>query len=104
MRLHKEIHGDYERLAGFLRALSLRVRLLSALEFFLQLTAGLILVILGSYFALELQGRYPTLPFYTSCSPRFRRIFNFHGYETDPFPAAYGQSRPRAGGKISPTA
>jgi hypothetical protein len=57
------MHGDYERLAGLLRGVSLRFRLLSTLEFILQLASGFILVFLGSYFALELQERVPYLAF-----------------------------------------
>lgn len=64
MPLPQKMPGDYERLAGFLKGLSLRFRFLTTLEAVLQLAAGIILVILGSYFALELQERVPYLAFF----------------------------------------
>ena len=64
MPLHKKIHGDYEWVAGFLRGLSLRFQVLALLEFVLQLASALILVILGSYFALEIQIKAPYLAFF----------------------------------------
>ncbi len=64
MPLSRKMPGDYERLAGFLRGLSLRFRFLTTLESVLQLLAGIILVVLGSYFALELQEEVPYLAFF----------------------------------------
>jgi hypothetical protein len=62
--LQKNMHGDYERIAEFLRGLSFRLRLLAILESILQLTAGCIVVILGSYFAIEIQEKTPYLAFF----------------------------------------
>ena len=63
MALPQKMSGDYERLAGFLRGLSLRFQFLATLESALHLVSGIILVVLGSYFALELQERVPYLAF-----------------------------------------
>ena len=63
MPLSQKMPGDYERLLRFLKGLSLRFRFLATLESVLQLAAGIILVILGSYFALELQEKVPYLAF-----------------------------------------
>jgi hypothetical protein len=63
MPLQKNMRGDYERLAGFLKRLSFRLRLLATLEFILRQAAGCILIILGSYFALEFQEKIPYLAF-----------------------------------------
>ena len=57
------LHREYDRLAAFLRGLSLRLQLLSALEFLLLLTSAFILVLLGSLIALELEGIFAYLPF-----------------------------------------
>jgi soluble cytochrome b562 len=57
------LHRDYDRLTRFLRGLSLRLLLLSALEFLLLLASAFILVLLGSLFALELEKTFPYLPF-----------------------------------------
>jgi len=56
-------HHDYNRLARFLRGISLRLQLLYALEFLLLLASAFILVLLGSLFSLELQKTFPYLPF-----------------------------------------
>ena len=56
-------HREYDRLAAFLRGLSLRLQLLSALEFLLLLTSAFILVLLGSLIALELEKIFAYLPF-----------------------------------------
>ena len=56
-------HREYDRLAAFLRGISLRRQLLSALEFLLLLTSAFILVLLGSLFALELEKIFAYLPF-----------------------------------------
>ncbi|MBP1719553.1 MAG: hypothetical protein H6Q43_2991, partial [Deltaproteobacteria bacterium] len=63
MPLSKKMHGDYQRLAGFLRGLSLRFQLFTTLESVLQLAVVLLAVFLGSYFALELQEKVPYLAF-----------------------------------------
>ena len=60
----KKMHGDYQRLAGFLRGLSLRSQLFTTLESVLQLAVVLLAVFLGSYFALELQEKVPYLAFF----------------------------------------
>ncbi len=44
----------YDRLTGYLRVLSLRLRLLFALEFFLLFVAAFLLVLLGTFFPLVL--------------------------------------------------
>jgi len=54
---------DYGRLAGFLRAISLRFQLLATLEFLLLLPSGFLLVLLGSTFILDLKKALPYLPF-----------------------------------------
>ena len=64
MALPRERPGDYERLAGFLKRLSLRLQFFAALESFLRLAAGSIVAFLGSYFALELQEEIPYLAFF----------------------------------------
>ena len=56
-------HREYDRLAAFLRGLSLRLQLLSALEFFILLASAFILVLLGSIIALELGKISAYLPF-----------------------------------------
>ena len=56
-------HREYDRLAAFLRGLSLRLQLLSALEFLLLLTSAFILVLLGSLIVLELGKIFAYLPF-----------------------------------------
>jgi hypothetical protein len=54
---------DYGRLTRFLRGISLRFQLRSALEFLLLLASGFMVVLLGSLFAQELRGLFPYLPF-----------------------------------------
>ena len=56
-------HREYDRLAAFLRGISLRLQLLSALEFLILLTSAFILVLLGSLIALELEKIFAYLPF-----------------------------------------
>ncbi|MEI9477614.1 MAG: hypothetical protein WCO26_13680, partial [Deltaproteobacteria bacterium] len=54
---------DYGRLTRFLKGLSLRFQLRSALEFLLLLASAFIVVLLGNLFAQELRGLFPYLPF-----------------------------------------
>jgi len=60
------LHHDYGRLAEFLRRLSFRLQLFALLEFTLLLISGLLLVLLGSFFVLELKEILPYLPFFYS--------------------------------------
>ena len=57
------LHREYDRLAAFLRGLSLRLQLFSALEFLILLTSAFILVLLGSLIVLELERLFAYLPF-----------------------------------------
>jgi hypothetical protein len=59
----ESLHRDYGRLAGFLRKISLRLRLLSTLQYLLLLSAGFIIVLLGSLFVQELKEIFSYLPF-----------------------------------------
>ena len=54
---------DHGHLTRFLRGISLRFQLCSALEFLLLLASGFMVVLLGSLFAQELKGLFPYLPF-----------------------------------------
>jgi ABC-type transporter Mla subunit MlaD len=63
MLLPRSMHRDYDRLARFLRRISLRFQLLATLESVLRLVAGFTLVILGSIFALEWGETFPYLSF-----------------------------------------
>ncbi len=54
---------DYGRLTRFLKGISLRFQLRSALEFLLLLASAFIVVLLGNLFAQELRGLFPYLPF-----------------------------------------
>jgi hypothetical protein len=54
---------DYGRLTRFLKGISLRFQLRSALEFLLLLASGFIVILLGSLFAQELKGLFLYLPF-----------------------------------------
>jgi hypothetical protein len=62
----ESLHQDYGRLAGFLRRIRFRLKLLATLQFLLLLSSGLILVLLGSFSALELKKLFPYLPFFYS--------------------------------------
>jgi len=62
----KNLHSNYEHLVGFLKAITFRLQLLAALEFFLLLPAGFFLVLLGGFFALEVRDAFPYLPFFYS--------------------------------------
>jgi ribosome-associated translation inhibitor RaiA/soluble cytochrome b562 len=57
------LHREYDRLAALLRGLSLRLQLLSALEFLILLASAFILVLLGSIIALELEETFAYLAF-----------------------------------------
>jgi soluble cytochrome b562 len=63
MLLPRSMHRDYDRLARFLRRISLRFQLLATLESVLRLAAGFILVTLGSIFVLEWGEAFPYLSF-----------------------------------------
>ena len=62
--LQESLHRDYGRLAGFLRRISFRHRLLTALQLLLLLSSGLIITLLGSLFVQELRRLFPYLPFF----------------------------------------
>jgi len=80
MAFSQKMPGDYERLTGFLRKLSLRFRFLATIESILHLTSGVLLVVLGSYFALELQEEAPYLAFlYTFAALVFIGYLIFSG-------------------------
>ena len=65
----ESLHRDYSLLAGFLRSVSLRLRLRSALELLLLFSSGFLLVLLGSLFIFELKKIFPYLPFlYSLCA------------------------------------
>ena len=64
MLLPKSPHFDYDRLARFLRKVSLRLQVLATLESVLQLVAGFILIVLGSIFVLELGETFPYFSFF----------------------------------------
>ena len=59
----ESLNPDYGRLAGFLRGISLRFQLLTALEFLLLLPSGILVVLLSSFFVFELKSLFPYLPF-----------------------------------------
>ena len=63
MTARESLKHDYGRLSGFLRGISLRFQLLATLEFLFLLPSGFFLVLLGSFFALELKRIFPYLPF-----------------------------------------
>ncbi len=82
MPLLKKNPSDYERLAGFLKGLSLRFQFLATLESVLYLASGIILVILGSYFALELKEDVPYLAFsYALAALSFVGYLVFSGFK-----------------------
>ncbi len=60
------LHRECSRLAGFLRRISLRLRLLVALQFLLLLPSVILLILLGSLFVLEMKGIFPYLPIFYS--------------------------------------
>ena len=57
------LHREYDRLAAFLRGLSVRLQLFCALEFLILLTSAFILVLLGGLIVLELEKVFAYLPF-----------------------------------------
>ncbi len=59
----ESLHRDYGLLTRFLRGISFRIRICTTLEFLLLLASGLILVLLGSLFAIELREKFRYLPF-----------------------------------------
>lgn len=59
----ESLHRDYGLLTGFLRSLSIRLRLRLILEFLLLLSSGLILVLLGTLFIFRVKEAFPYLPF-----------------------------------------
>ncbi len=64
--LENSLHRECSRLAGFLRRISLRLRLLVALQFILLLPSVILLILLGSLFVLEMKGIFPYLPIFYS--------------------------------------
>jgi ribosome-associated translation inhibitor RaiA len=64
----ESLHLDYGLLTGFLRSLSFRFQLRTILESLLLSSSGLILVLLGGRFVLELRQTFPYLPFVYSLS------------------------------------
>lgn len=64
MPLQESPHRDFDRLSSFLKGIALRLRLLATLEWILQLAAGILLILLGSFFALELGNSFSYLGFF----------------------------------------
>ena len=60
----KSLHHDYGRLTRFLKGISLRLQLVTALEFLLLLASNFILILLGSLFVLDFQKTLPYFPFF----------------------------------------
>ena len=58
----ESLHHEYDRLAEFLRSISLRLKLLAALKFLLLLPSIILLIFLGSLFVLEMKETFPYLP------------------------------------------
>ena len=61
---NESLHHDYGRLTRFLKGISLRLQLVTALEFLLLLASNLILILLGSLFVLDFQKTLPYFPFF----------------------------------------
>ena len=60
----ESLHHDYGRLIGFLKGISFRLQLVTALEFLLLLASNVILILLGSFFALYFQKTLPYFSFF----------------------------------------
>ena len=60
----ESLHHDYGRLTGFLKGISFRLQLVTALEFLLLLASDFILILLGSLFALDIQKTLPYFSFF----------------------------------------
>ena len=63
MTANENLFRDYGRLSDYLRGISLRLRLLTAFEFFILSVSGLFLIFLGSLSALEYKETYPYFTF-----------------------------------------
>ena len=58
----ESLHREYDRLAQFLRSISLRFQLLVVLQFLFLLPSVILLLLLGSLFVLEMKESFPYLP------------------------------------------
>lgn len=63
MSSKESLQGDYGRLVGFLRSISLRLQFLAVLNFLLLFSSGCILLLLGSLFVFEAERIFPYFPF-----------------------------------------
>ena len=99
----ESLHRDYGLLARFLRGISLRIQLRTTLEFLLLLASGIILVLLGSLFVLELRERFPYLPFiYSLAAIIFLSFLLLSGVMAFFLQAIYGTGGKRIGGEVPP--
>ncbi len=102
MTAKESLNHDYGRLAGFLRGISLRFQLLATLEFLFYCPPDSFLVLLGSFFALELKKAISLSSLYLF--PRFDPLPvlpSVIGHMADRLQAFHGSGGEKSGRNVS---